>query len=262
VTILLAGRYTAVARAVAGRNLHAYFTQPALILPGLLFPLFWLMTFVGGLTAVERVPGFDYPGGYTTFEYVFVMLQSAAFGGVFAGFSIARDFESRFARRYLLAAPRRTAVIAGYALAALVRWVFTASIVTVIALIIGMEVGGSGSDLFGLVLLAFLLNVAAVLWAAGIAMRFRSLQAGPLMQVPIFLLLFLAPVYVPLDLLSGWIEAVARFNPITYLLEAGRGLIAGDPVYVGLAFGLGLALTAVFSLWAVRGLKSAEAAGA
>jgi ABC-2 type transport system permease protein len=250
-----------VALAVAWRNLHAYFTHPAILLPGLLFPLFWFTTFVGGLSNVSNVPGFDYPGGYTTFEYVFVMLQSAAFGGVFTGFSVARDFESGFSRRLMLAAPRRSAVIGGYALAAMVRWVFTAGVVTVIAIIVGLDVGGSGIDLFGLVVLALLLNVAAVLWATGIAMRFRSLQAGPLMQTPIFLLLFLAPVYVPLDLLTGWIHAVATANPLTYLLEAGRGLIAGDPVYIGLAFGLGAALVAVFTVWARGGLRRAEAAG-
>ena len=52
------------------------------------------------------MPGFDFPPGYTAFQFVFVLLQSAAFGGVFTGFSIARDFEIGFARRLLLAAPR------------------------------------------------------------------------------------------------------------------------------------------------------------
>jgi ABC-2 type transport system permease protein len=255
-------RIAAVSLAVASRNLRAYFTHPALILPGLLFPLFWFATFVGGLSAVNEVPGFDYPASYATFEYVFVMLQSAAFGGIFTGFSVARDFESKFARRFLLAAPRRSAIIAGYALAAMVRWIFTIAVVTVIALIVGLDVAGGPIELVGLVVLALLLNVVAVLWAAGIAMRFRSLQAGPLMQTPVFLLLFLAPVYVPFDLLTGWIHAIARFNPATYFLEAGRGLIAGDPVYVGLSFGLVLALVAAFTLWARRGLRSAELAGA
>ena len=111
-------------------------------------------------------------------------------------------------------------------------------------------------------LLALLLNGAGLLWACGIAMRFRTIQAGPLMQMPVFLLLFLAPVYVPLDLLTGWIYSVARFNPASYLLEAARGLIAGEPVYVGLAFGLGIALAAGLTVWALRGLRSAEAAGA
>ena len=57
---------------------------------------------------------------------------------------------------------------------------------------------------------------------AGVALRVRSIQGGPLMQFPTFLGLFLAPVYVPLDLLSGWIHAIASINPITALLEAGR----------------------------------------
>ena len=51
------------------------------------------------------MPGFDYGAGYTTFVYGFVLLQASAFGGIFTGFSIARDFESGFARRLLLAAP-------------------------------------------------------------------------------------------------------------------------------------------------------------
>lgn len=256
------GPFAAAALAVAWRNLHTFFTTPSLIVPALLFPLFFFTAFAGGLSAISNVPGFDYPDGYTTFQYVFVLLQTAAFGGVFTGFSIARDFESKFARRMLLAARRRSGIIGGYALAALVRWIFTAAIVTVIALLSGAEVSGTPGELFAVVLLALLVNVAGLLWAAGIAMRFRTVQAGPLMQMPVFLALFLAPVYVPLSLLTGWIHAVARFNPATYFLEASRGLVAGEPVYVGLAFGLGLALAAAFLVWARRGLRSAENAGA
>ena len=77
------------------------------------------------------------------------------------------------------------------------------------------------------------------MWAAGVALRVRSIQGGPLMQIPVFLILFLAPVYVPLDLLSGWIHAVASVNPVTALLEAGRGFISGDPSVIGLAFAIG-----------------------
>jgi ABC-2 type transport system permease protein len=253
--------FRSVALAVAWRNLHNAFTNPAILLPSLLFPLFFFTAFAGGLSRIGDVPGFDFAGGYTAFQFVFVFLQSAAFGGVFTGFAIARDFESGFARRLLLAAPRRTGIIAGYALAAMGRWLFTAAVVTVVALLAGMEVGGSGVDLFGLVLLGLLLNLAAILWAGGVAMRARTVQAGPAMQVPIFLTLFLAPVYVPLDLLQGWIHAVAKVNPATFFLEAGRGFIVGDPTEVLTAFGLVLALVAVFVLWALRGLRRAEAAG-
>jgi ABC-2 type transport system permease protein len=253
--------FRAVALAVAWRGIHNAFTNPAILVPSMLFPLFFFTAFAGGLSRVADVPGFDFPAGYTAFQFVFVFLQSAAFGGIFNGFAIARDFESGFSRRLLLAAPRRSGIVAGYALVALVRWLATAAVVTVVALVAGMEVLGSGVELAGLLGLGLLVNVAALLWAAGVAFRFRTLQAGPLMQVPVFLTLFLAPVYVPLELLDGWIHAVASANPATFLLEAGRGLIAGDPVEVAAAFAVAFGAVALFVLWALRGLRSAEAAG-
>ena len=97
-------RHRSVALGVAWRNLHVYFTNRSLVVPGLVFPLFFFIAFAGGLSAARNIPGFDFPAGYTAFQYVFVFLQSAAFGGVFNGFSIARDFESGFGKRLMLAA--------------------------------------------------------------------------------------------------------------------------------------------------------------
>jgi ABC-2 type transport system permease protein len=250
-----------VASGVAWRTIHNVVTTPSLLLPTTLFPLFFFTAFAGGLSQVQGVPGFDYAGDYTSFQFVFVLLQSAAFGGVFTGFGIARDFEGGFGKRLLLASPNRIGIVVGYALAALARWCITATLLTTIALVVGMDVGGGLVDVVGLYTLALLLNAAALLWAAGIAFRFRSIQAGPIMQLPVFLVLFFAPVYVPLELLSGWIETVATVNPITYVLEAGRGLISGAPTEVGVAFALALVLGAFFAAWAVRGLRRAEAAG-
>lgn len=254
-------RFTAVASGVAWRSVHNAFTNPAILLPSVLFPLFFLAAFAGGLSAIGNVPAFDYEPGYTAFQYVFVFIQSAAFGGVFTGFSIARDFENGFARRLMLAAPARSGIIAGYAGGALVRWLFTAGVVTAAALIGGMDVPGAGVDLFGLLVLGMLANVAAILWACGIAMRLRTEQAGSLIQMPVFLILFLAPVYVPVDLLHGWVEAAARINPATPVLEAGRGLLAGSPEKVALALAIMTGGIAIMAVWARTGLRSAERAG-
>ena len=250
-----------VASGVAWRTLKIVFTNPSLFFPSLIFPLFFFTAFAGGLSQVAEVPGFDFEPGYTAFQFCFVLIQSAAFGGVFTGFGIARDFESGFARRLLLAAPNRTGIVLGYALAAIGRWVVTATVLTIVALLSGMNVFGGPVDVFGMYALALLINLAGLLWACGVAMRFRSIQAGPLMQMPVFMVLFFAPVYVPLSLLEGWIELNAKLNPLTYVLEAERSMLAGDELHVGLAFGLSIALIAGFSLWALRGLRSAEAAG-
>jgi len=66
---------------------------------------------------------------------------------------------------------------------------------------------------------------------------------------------------VPLELLSGWIHAVATVNPVTALLESGRGFISGDPTQVAAAFAIAAVLPVLFAFWARGGLKRAEAAG-
>ena len=253
--------FFSVAFAVAWRVLHNVFTTPSLLLPGLIFPLFFFTAFAGGLSRVDNIPGFDFPNGYTAFQFVFVLLQSAAFGGVFTGFGVARDFEYGFARRLLLGAPRRSGIVLGYALAATGRWLLTATILTIVALAVGMNVGGSGIDLVALYTLALFVNLAGAFWASGVAMRLRSVQAGPVMQLPVFLALFFAPVYVPLSLLEGWLHAVASVNPTTFLLEGGRSLISGSPEHVSVGFLVAIGLATLLSVWSWRGLKSAERAG-
>ena len=256
----MSARYRSATLAVAWRSLHTLVHKPALLLPSLMFPLFFFTAFAGGLSAVDQAPGFGYHD-YTAFQFAFVLTQAAAFGGVFTGFAMARDWESGFARRMMLAALRRSSLIAGYVLAGVVRTIFVTSMLFLVALAAGMDFRGGAGDLVALLGLALCVNVAATLFASGIALRFRTLQASPLMQVPVFLTLFVAPVYVPRDLLSGWVASAADYNPATALLEAARGFLAGTPTGVGLAFGVVAALVLAFSVWSLRGMRRAEAAG-
>jgi ABC-2 type transport system permease protein len=247
---------------VARRTLKNALTNPQILLPTIAFPLFFFTAFAGGLSQIREVPGFDFEPGYTGFQFVFVLLQSAAFSGVFTGFGLARDFEGGFAKRLLLAAPHRSGIVIGYGLAALLRWTVVAFILTTVALIAGMKVGGGPVDILGLYVIAILVNFCGFFWAGGIAMRFRTIQAAPLMQMPVFLVLFFAPVYVPHELLDGWISSVATVNPLTYLVETGRGFLAGDPPHALGTFALAIGLGVAFWWWAFLGLRKAEAAGA
>ncbi len=248
------------ATSIAWRQLRVMRAKPSVIIPSLLMPLFFFTAFAGGLSAVDQAPNFDYPN-YTTFQYVFVLMQSAVFGGIFTGFSIAADFESGFARRMLLATRQRSALIGGYALTALFRGLLVWTVVTVIAVLAGAEITGGGLDLLEVLVIALMLNFAALLFASGLAMRFRTLQAAPLIQLPAFLIIMTAPVYVPRDLIEGWVGTVADANPMTAMLEAGRNLVIGAPAETLLALGVAAALIAVMVNWARTGLRRAEAAG-
>jgi ABC-2 type transport system permease protein len=253
--------FSGTARAVAWRSVHNFTTNPALLLPAMIFPLFFFGAFAGGLSGIDQSPGFDYPNGYTAFEFGFVLMQASAFGGVFTGFGIARDFESGFGRRLMLAAPNRLGILGGYAISGLVRALMVDALLFTLALIVGMKVSSSPAELIALIALALVINLGISMWAAGIALRFRSIQAGPLMQTPVFLILFLTPVYVPQALLSSWIQNVAKFNPITPIVESSRNLIAGSYDGMLLAFLCGGGLILLFGIWAVRGMRGAEAAG-
>ena len=253
-------RFARASLAIAWRQLHVMVSKPSLFLPSLIFPLFFFAAFAGGLSAVDQAPNFDYPN-YSTFQYVFVLMQSAIFGGVFTGFAIAADFEFGFARRMLLATRNRSALVVGYLITALVRALIVWAVVTVVAVASGATISGSGVDLFGILAIAVLLNLAATLFASGLAMRFRTLQAAPLIQLPAFLIIMTAPVYVPRNLIEGWVASVADVNPMTAMLEAGRNLIIGAPAETLLALGVAAGLILVMFNWARTGLRRAEAAG-
>jgi ABC-2 type transport system permease protein len=257
----LATKYARAAKAIAWRQLRVVLTNPALLLPSLLMPVFFFTAFAGGLSAISEAPAFDYPD-YTTFQYVFVLIQSAMFGGVFAGFTVAADFESGFSRRMMVATGSRSAMIVGYGLAALFRATLVWVVVTLLALATGASISPSVGEVIGIILLITLINGAALLFAAGVATRLRTMQAAPLIQLPAFLIIFTAPIYVPRDLLEGWVASVADFNPITAVIEAGREWIIGAPADTLLALGAAAGLLALTTMWAVTGLRRAERAAA
>ena len=66
-----------VASGVAWRTLRNIIKTPSLLLPTTLFPLFFFTAFAGGLSRVDNIPGFNFPPGYTAFQFVFVLLQAA-----------------------------------------------------------------------------------------------------------------------------------------------------------------------------------------
>jgi ABC-2 type transport system permease protein len=252
-----ANRSLSVASAVAVRSTRKLIGNPASTLAQLAIPLFFFAAFTGALSVVGQTPGFHYYN-FTAFEFVFVLYQGAMFAGVFTGIEIAFDFSGGVANRLMLAAPRRAAIILGYLAVSLERAVLTIAIFWGIALATGMPVRGDALQIAGLIVLALLLNLVVALWGAGIALRLRTIQAGALITIPTFMVLFVSPVFVPRDRLNGWLRGLADVNPFTPPLEAGRGLIAHQPFHIALAFGILAGAIIVFSGWALRGMRSAE----
>jgi ABC-2 type transport system permease protein len=250
-------RSASVALAIATRAERRLVKNPAPLLPPLLIPLFMFIAFTGALGSVGNSPGFGYYD-YTAFEFVFVLYVSAIFSGVFSGFDIANDYESGIGARLMLAAPRRLAIVGGYLIYGLARGVLAVAFIWAIAVATRMPVRGDAIEITGLIALALLLNVATTLYAAGIALRFQTVASGSLIFIPIFMLLFLTPLFSTRDKLSGWLQTAADVNPLTPPLEAGRGLLGADPTRVVTSFAVVAGLLAATAIWAVLGMRRAE----
>jgi ABC-2 type transport system permease protein len=250
-----------ISRYVAWRNLRLLLRSPSLLVPALLLPLFFFIAFDGALSSLTSLPGFGSNKDYSAFQFIFALMQSAGFTGAMGGFAMAEDFETGFMDRLMTTASTRFAIILGYVIAMLGRYVIAAAVLTPVAYGFGMRFQGNAYQIAGIFALGALLNIIATLWATGVAMHVRSFAAAPGMFLPLFLLFFLAPVFVPLNELTGWLHSVAVVNPFTRFLEAGRGFISGDNVDVLWAFGAGLALVLLTGLWAMHGVRSASRAG-
>jgi ABC-2 type transport system permease protein len=249
------------ARAIAWRHLYKWIKLPSNWMPTVLFPLVFFLGFSGSLGAVGNVRGFNYGPGYTGFIFIFSLMQTCLFGGMATGFTIAADFESGFARRLMLCTQSRLAMLLGYLTSTFVRAVIMCGVVTVVALIVGLDIQGSFGEMAAVYGIALLMSFVGTMWSSGVMFRGRSANAAPAMQTPMFLMIFLAPVFVPYALLQGWLRHIAHYNPITWVMEGERSLLAGDPQRIGLALACALGLLTVFALWGVSGVRSAERAG-
>ena len=252
---MISGRSVSVAQGVAQRGVRNLLKVPPLIAAPMIVPLFFFAAFTGALSAVgSRQTGYY---SFTAFVFVFALYMAAMLVGVFTSFTIALDFESGLGNRLMLAAPKRMSIIGGYLVVALGRGVLAVAVVFGVAVAAGMEVKGSVLDIAALVALALMLNVATTLFGAGVSLRLQSAAAGAVVLIPVYMGMFLTPVFVPRDSLTAWLKTVSGINPLTALVESGRGFLAGDPVSVALAFGAGAGLIALLSIWAVFGMRKA-----
>lgn len=249
--------FVAIVLSITWRRLRHYTRNPTIFVPYFMMPLLMFALGGGGLSRLGDVPQFDFPPGYTTFYFVFILFLGAAFTGAATGGSIAADFETGFASRFMLAASHRISVVAGYVAGTSCLALSLMLFLTVVALATGMNVDANPLEMAGVYIMALLLSIVASLWGAGFALRVRITQAQSAWSMPLFLTLMLSPAFVPRPLLGERLETVAGYNPMTAILEAARGLVSGRPDETGLAFLIIFGLIVIFTTWSVTGLRSA-----
>jgi ABC-2 type transport system permease protein len=219
------------------RGLIAITRIPAAVVPILVMPVFFLVAFSGSYSAITDLPGFPTDNALNWF-LPFAIVQGASFAGIGVAFATARDLESGFYDRLLLAPIRRRALVLGALGTAAVRGTLPLVTVLPIGLVAGARIPGGAPGVVALSVAAIGTSALAALWALGVVYRLQSQRALGLVQIGIFATMFLSIGQVPLEIMEGWLHGAARVNPATNILRLARqgflGEVTWDVVWPGL----------------------------
>jgi ABC-2 type transport system permease protein len=236
------------------RGLNEILRVPGGAIPGVLAPTIFMLGLSAVFGAASRLPGFT-AEDFRTFIVPVGLLQGAGFTGAATGVNLARDIERGWFDRLLLAPTPRVVVLAGIVASASLRALLPASLLLIVAFILGVDWPGLAEmGLAALLVMGF--AAAAACWGIVVALRFRTQQSAPIMQVVTFTFVLFTTAYAPKDLLSDWLRPIATVNPVTLILEGIRqgfvgGVTWGDTAPAMLAaLGLVVALGAL----AIRGM--------
>lgn len=246
--------------ALTRRSLNEILRVPSGALPGVLAPTIFML----GLSAVfgraAHLPGFP-AENFRTFIVPVGMLQGAGFTGAAIGVNLARDIEQGWFDRLLVAPIPRPVLLAGLVVSASLRALLPGTCLLAVALALGVHWPGVGGLLIAY---ALMMGMAAAMacFAITVALRFRTQQAAPLMQMGNFVATLFTTSYAPQALLAGWLATIATINPVTRVLDGTRqgflGPVTWRETWPGLVAIVGMLF--VFGAFAVVGMRRVGAA--
>jgi ABC-2 type transport system permease protein len=233
---------------VTWRNLRALTRTPQAVLFSAIQPIMFVVLFVfvfGGAIHIPGVPYVDYlmPGVY---------VQTVTFGAVSTAVGLSEDLQKGLIERFRALPMARSAVMAGRTTADLVRNVFTVTLITLVGFAVGFRIGTN----FGLFLcgvLIVLLFSYTLCWTfATVGLSAPNAETAQLMVFPIlFPLVFASSAFVPVTVMPGWLQAFAKHQPVTQVVDAARSLMTGGSltdsasVWQALAWCFGLLVVVV-----------------
>jgi ABC-2 type transport system permease protein len=242
---------------VTRRSLVTIIRTPEALLPPLGISIFFLVIYDSTLgQASGFIPSLG-ANSYLGFILPLSIVSSSLSGAGISAQNLVRDLESGYFDKLLLTPISRSALLLGPILAGALILGLQASIVIGIGLLMGLESATGLPGLLTVIGLGVLLGTGFAGFTVSAALGSGSAAATQGASFIFFPLTFLAPTFVPLDLLDGWLRAAARLNPITYVMEAMRSLLNSgwDGTVIGKGVAACLLLAAAMYALAVYALR-------
>ena len=214
-------------------------------------PALWLLVFGETFTRIRAIPTGNVP--YLDFLAPGILAQSALFVSIFYGIQIIWDRDAGVLAKLMVTPTPRVALVAGKAFAAGVRALIQALVVLILAAILGVAITPNPLKLLGaavvLLLGAGFFCCLSITIAGLVLKRDRLMGIGQAIMMPLF---FASNALYPVAVMPGWLQVLNHVNPLSYEVEALRGLLIGTAARLPLDF-------AVTAGWAVLGVACAGA---
>jgi len=208
-------------------------------------PALWLLIYGEVFTKIHAIPT---PGGIPYLAYLApgILAQSALFIAIFYGIQIIWERDAGVLTKLMVTPTPRAALISGKAFAAGVRSIVQATVVVILSALLGVALTDNPLKYLGAALVVILGSAffsCLSMTIAGIALsRDRLMGIGQAITMPLF---FSSSALYPEKIMPGWLQAISKCNPLSYEVDALRGLLIGTPAHLGLDFAVLAVVTVV-----------------
>ena len=242
--------------AVTQRNLIAYTRIPEMLMFSSIQPIMFVLLFRYVFGGAIPVPGYR----YVDYMMPGIFVQTVCFGAMATGIGLAEDLGKGVVERFRSLPMARSAVMAGRTTADLFRNIFVVLLMTVVGVAVGFRSGTGFFNFMGGVLLLLAFAYALSWGSALIGLKARNAETAQAMAFPLLMpLTFASSAFAPVQSMPGWLQAFARNQPVSVVIDACRDLMVGGPIpgstWKAVAWTVGM--LAVFFPLAVRGYRRA-----
>ena len=215
-------------------------------------PVLWLLIFGQTFSRVHAIPTGRTP--YLDFLAPGIIAQSGLFVAIFYGIQIIWERDAGVLSKLLVTPTPRSALILGKSFAAGIRALAQVVVVLIVSAILGVALSLNPLDIAGtfvIVMLASAFFSCLSMTIAGVVLkRDRLMGIGQMITMPLF---FASSALYPIAIMPGWLRALAVVNPLSYEVDALRGMLIGYPAHLALDFGV-LVLAVVVGVTAASSL--------
>lgn len=210
--------------ALSSRSVMSLVRQPSLVVPSLIFPLFFVALGTSAFARAINIPGFPKVDSFLDFALAGSVVQGVLFGSVTSAAALATDIETGFFDRLLVSPSSRTAILIGRLAGAMIYGLAQTLFFTLVLFPFGLSIR---SGIFGLT--AMMIGGLFTALAVGALMSAMAIKTGSSEAVQgsfplIFILLFFSSAFFPRETMDGIYRRIADLNPLSYLVEGFRSL--------------------------------------